>query len=496
MLKRRSENRSVRRVIVFLGLIIMTVWGLGTANLARGCEGGERASVTVSKGEDSRATVMLEDSLERLSGSTGFSYMYMTGRTWTAGETALPGRANQRVIVGGTELSPEYEVRSIDNERWWRVRGGDGWHGVEPPETVTGVIDPGVLSERGSLLFEGSQDLAFHGPKRVFTPIETWVEAHHISGMTTVGTLRGMGLGTVGNPAADRTIRFDYWIDQETGVTARIVFYGVPPALPPLGILHIYDVDEITPDAIVPPPDEALAENIAREAEERLALLREVDAEAPDDDPSENIAAATDGSGPDVIASVAAISEVDDGVPGGEDGAPPATFESTSASAADVVYVESLPAPVDGWTTLVAPMEGYSVRVPNSWVIEKRTSSLVVLGPDGWRLSIRRHLGGVTLLGLAENRLGELRATSTESAEISMDMEPISAGESMRLVRLGDNDSPNWIEYIVVRAPLGARGLGYSLIFVHGDSGAPLQDALVQDVLRSFTLLGMENTGG
>ena len=458
MLKRRSENRSARRVIVFLGLIIMTVWGLGTANLARGCEGGERASVTVSEGEDSRATAMLEDSLERLSGSTGFSYIYMTGRTWTAGETALPGRANQRVIVGGTELSPEYEVRSIDNERWWRVRGGDGWHGVEPPETVTGVIDPGVLSERGSLLFEGSQDLAFHGPKRVFTPIETWVEAHHISGMTTVGTVRGMGLGTVGNPAADRTIRFDYWIDQETGVPARIVFYGVPPALPPLGILHIYDVDEITPDAIVPPPSEALAENIAREAEERLALLREADAEPPDDDPSENIAAATGGFGPDVIASVAAISEVDDGVPGGEDGAPPATFESTSASAADVVYVESLPAPIDGWTTPVAPMEGYSVRVLNSWVIEGRSSSLVVLGPDGWRLSIRRHPGGVTLLCLAENRLEELRATSTESAEISMDMEPISAGESMRLVRLGDNDSPNWIEYIVVRAPLGARG--------------------------------------
>ena len=49
-------------------------------------------------------------------------------------------------------------------------------------------------------------------------------------------------------------------------------------------------------------------------------------------------------------------------------------------------------------------------------------------------------------------RIGELRATSTESAEISMDMEPISAGESMRLVRLGDNDSSNWIEYIVVRS--------------------------------------------
>ena len=57
-------------------------------------------------------------------------------------------------------------------------------------------------------------------------------------------------------------------------------------------------------------------------------------------------------------------------------------------------------------------------------------------------------------------RIGELLATSTESAEISMDMEPIIAGESMRLVRLGDNDSPNWIEYIVVRA---ARRAGSGL---------------------------------
>ena len=118
---------------------------------------------------------MIEDSLDRLSKASGLSYMYMTGRTWTAGEIAHPARINRRVIVGPAHLSPEYEVRSIDDYRWWRARGGDGWHTTEPPEAVTDVIDPVTLLEQGALLFEGSLDLVFHGPQRVFTPVETWV---------------------------------------------------------------------------------------------------------------------------------------------------------------------------------------------------------------------------------------------------------------------------------------------------------------------------------
>ena len=50
MLKRQSENRSARKVVVFLGLVILTVWGLGTANLTRGCEGGERTSAPDFRG--------------------------------------------------------------------------------------------------------------------------------------------------------------------------------------------------------------------------------------------------------------------------------------------------------------------------------------------------------------------------------------------------------------------------------------------------------------
>ena len=134
-------------------------------------------------------------------------------------------------------------------------------------------------------------------------------------------------------------------------------------------------------------------------------------------------------------------------------------------------------------------MEGYSVRVPDAWEVGSQSSFLELVEPSGWSLSIRRHPSRVSLLRLAESRLGDLQETSTDSADISMDMEPIRAGESMRLVRLGDDDYPNWIEYIVVRAPLGAEGLSYSLAFIRGDSDAPLADAIVQEIVRAFTLL-------
>ena len=49
---------------------------------------------------------MLEDSLLNFADATSYSYMYMTGRAWSAGDVALPGRINQRIIIGGVEGFP------------------------------------------------------------------------------------------------------------------------------------------------------------------------------------------------------------------------------------------------------------------------------------------------------------------------------------------------------------------------------------------------------
>ena len=79
--------------------------GLGTASFKGSCdESGESVSTPVPEGDDVRAPKMPEYSLDRLSGVTGFGYMYMTGRSWTAGEMMLRGRINQRMIVGPARL--------------------------------------------------------------------------------------------------------------------------------------------------------------------------------------------------------------------------------------------------------------------------------------------------------------------------------------------------------------------------------------------------------
>lgn len=413
MLRRQSEKRSGRRVILFLGLIMLTVWGLGTANFMRGCEGGERSSIPRPEGEDIRTQLMLEDSIERFSGATSFSYMYMTGRTWAAGETARPGRVNQRVIVGPAHLSPEYEIRSIGDELWWRSRGGDRWHATDPPEVVSDVIDPRALTERSTALVEDARDLVFHGAQRVFTPLETWVEAHRISGMTTVRSVRHLGLGTVSDADGDLVIRSDYWIDRETGVPARIVFHGVPPALPPLGILHLFEVDELEVDTIMAPPPEALAENIARVVEERLAAMQEAQPKATDVKVTDDLMPLTEASRLEVIASVA--SGDDAGIAVAVEAEPTEPEPQTAAvtSDAESFYVESASSPQEGWLTLVVPMEGYSLQVPDTWRVDQHSSSLNVSGPDGWSLSVRLHPGRNSLLGLAEIRLGSCEARAT-----------------------------------------------------------------------------------
>lgn len=62
----------------------------------------------------------------------------------------------------------------------------------------------------------------------------------------------------------------------------------------------------------------------------------------------------------------------------------------------------------------------------------------------------------------------------------------------MRLVRLGAGNSENRIEHIVVRAPLGARGLGYSLVFIQDEAGSSVGHEMADEIMHTFMLLGME----
>jgi hypothetical protein len=270
------------------------------------------------------------------------------------------------------------------------------------------------------------------------------------------------------------------------------VFHGVPPALPPLGILHLFEVDELEVDTIMAPPPEALAENIAREVEERLAAMQEVEAEAADVELTDDLTPRSDGGGLDVIASVAGGDDA--GITGAVEAeqAEPGLETAAVADGGESFYVETTPSPQDGWLTLVVPMEGYSLQVPETWQIDEHSSFLEVSGPDGWSLSVRRHPGRNSLPGLAETRLGEVRSQSAAAARISMSMDRITAGDSMRLVRPGAGNSENWIEHIVVRAPLGARGLGYSLVFIQAGPGSPVGHEMVDEIMHTFILLGME----
>ena len=235
---------------------------------------------------------MLEDSLLNFADATSYSYMYMTGRAWSAGDVALPGRINQRIIIGGVEASPEHEFRTIDGGSWWRIRGGDGWHTGGAPAMEMHVIDPRSLHSNLKALISGAKNLQLKSSQSVTAPLETVIDTHYLSGVTTVGSIREMGLGTVGDSAETQLVDFEFWIHQDTGMPARILFHGVPPALPPLGILHLFEVDKLHPESIAAPPPEALTENIGLVAASRQAVVT-----TPDDPEDEGARREVDSAG-------------------------------------------------------------------------------------------------------------------------------------------------------------------------------------------------------
>ena len=94
------------------------------------------------------------------------------------------------------------------------------------------------------------------------TSLALTVDVRHIEGMVRVSTNRIPGLGTAWDP--DGNLLCDQ-ICRKAGMQARPrEFHGAPPAVPP-GILHLLEIGKLGRDEVVPPPQEALAVNLARE---------------------------------------------------------------------------------------------------------------------------------------------------------------------------------------------------------------------------------------
>ena len=66
------------------------------------------------------------------------------------------------------------------------------------------VIGPRSLHSDLKALISGAKNLQLKSSQSVATPLETVIDTHYLSGVTTVGSIREMGLGTVGDPADPR----------------------------------------------------------------------------------------------------------------------------------------------------------------------------------------------------------------------------------------------------------------------------------------------------
>ena len=155
------------------------------------------------------------------------------------------------------------------------------------------------------------------------------------------------------------------------------------------------------------------------------------------------------------------------------------------------VYVESVPGDRPKWLLLVVPTDGYSVGAPGSWKMDEASDFLDLRAPDGLRLQVRRHPIQGSLFDAGQQRLEDLRASEERYGTVSATLLTIRSGESMR-VDFGDTESAtSVVEYIVARAQLGESGPVYRLTFSR-DSGAPAagDDALISEIIESFTLLG------
>ena len=109
---------------------------------------------------------------------------------------------------------------------------------------------------------QGVSKAGLRDPEVIDTPLETTIHAHLVSGRVRLGAIHGMGLGLLGDHADETEVTFHAWIEQDTGYVARVVFEGVPPTLPPLGMLYLFDHNVMKASGIPEPHPDAMASSV------------------------------------------------------------------------------------------------------------------------------------------------------------------------------------------------------------------------------------------
>ena len=138
----------------------------------------------------------------------------------------------------------------------------------------------------------------------------------------------------------------------------------------------------------------------------------------------------------------------------------------------------------------------HAIEFPEGWHVSSRQddSGTVLAASDGsgrttWE--VRRLLEPVALLALSQRRMEEMQSSVAQSVDNVALVVDISSPAPMAVLRYRESDR-SIVEYLIVRAPLGHEGIGYSLrSTLRGPADGSIPSGEHQRVLRSFTLLGL-----
>ena len=367
---------------------------------------------------------MLEDTLLRTADLDSIGFMYLSGRRWSAGDIVGSTHFNQHIILSGREYAPEYEFRKIEDRSWWRTRGTDGWRVGSYPVNLERVVETEKFWDGARSFIQGVSEAGLRDPEVIDTPLGTTVETHLVSGRVHLGAIRGLGMELLGDHADEIMVTFHAWIEQDTGYVARMVFEGVPPAIPPLGILYLFDHNVMKAGGIPEPHPDAMAPLITDLAEGQPSSPAQepVSSYAPIvvTDPNIRVgplAPSRREESVDMDAPNVDTTEPSDDLVNHEDAS--SKMESPESVAAAAVpnppVVEHRDGLSPGWTMYVLPVDGYSIEFPAGWEVsalpEDGGSLLKGSDPVGHvRWEVRRFAGTYTIFNLLQDRLDSLES--------------------------------------------------------------------------------------
>ncbi len=233
-----------------------------------------------------------------------------------------------------------------------------------------------------------------------------------------------MGMGLLGDHADETEVTFHAWTEQDTGYVARMVFEGVPPALPPLGMLYLFDHNMLKASGIPEPHPDAMASSVTDPPDgPNNSDVRESVSYAPIivTDPRIKLAPISPLHGEELLNQATTTADT---IEPADDLIDQENASSTVESRAGVGQhdVASYPPVVerrDGltpeWTLYVLPVDGYSIEFPAEWEVSALAddggSLLIGTDPAGHdRWEIRRFAGTHTIFNLLQDRVDALES--------------------------------------------------------------------------------------